>query len=124
MRGPRDARVFYAVCDCCDLEFPSQDALTWRERSRARRLKILESAAEPADRGQSPYHEYWVEHVHRVCPACHADLIAGGKFRALHRSRSKMTVLAVAVLLAVLLATLPLTLPHLMSALWMLPRGR
>jgi hypothetical protein len=124
MARPRDARIFYAVCDCCDLEFPARDAMTWRERTRARKLKILESEAEPADGGGSPYREYWVEHVHRVCPTCYADLMAGGKFRALHRSRSKMTVLAVVLLLVVLLATLPLTLPHLMRALWMLPGGR
>ncbi len=124
MARPRDGRVFYAVCDCCDLEFPARDALTWSERKRARRLKILESADQPTERGQNPYHEYWVEHVHRVCPACHADLVAGGQFRALHRNRSKMAVLGVVAFLALLLATLPLTLPHLMSALNMLPKGR
>ena len=124
MARPRDARVFYAVCDCCDLEFPSRDALTWRERTRARRLKILEPGAEPANGGPSPYHEYWVEHVHRVCPSCHADLAAGGRFRALHRSRSKMAVLGVVALLALLPVTLPVTLPHLMSALNMLPGRR
>ena len=117
----QDARVFYAVCDCCGLEFPAREALNWTERNRARRLKILDSDAQPAERGQNPYHEYWVEHVHRVCPACHADLSAGGQFRALHRNRSKMAVLAVVLLLIVLLATLPLTLPHVMSALNLLP---
>ena len=124
MGASRSKAGFYLVCDCCDLEFPARDAQTWRERTRARRLKILESAFQPADRGQSPYHEYWVEHVHRVCPACHADLTAGGRFRALHRNRSKMAVLGVVALLALLLATLPLTLPHLMSALYRLPGGR
>jgi hypothetical protein len=124
MSARRDGRVFYAVCDCCDLQFPAHDALIWRERTRARRLKILESATEAADRGQNPYHEYWVEHAHRVCPTCHADLMAGGRFRALHRNRSKMAVLGVVVLLALLLVTLPLTLPHVMSALNMLPRRR
>lgn len=124
MAAGRGRAGFYAVCDCCDLEFPARDALAWRERTRARRLKVLDSEAEPAERGDSPYREYWVEHVHRVCPACHANLVAGGRFRAVHRNRSKMAVLGVAALLAVLLATLPLTLPHLMSALWMLPGGR
>ena len=124
MSRPRDPRVFYAVCECCDMEFPSRDALVWNERKLARRLRVLESAALPAESGQSPYHEYWVEHAHRVCPTCHADLTAGGKFRALHRSRTKMTVLAVAALLALLIATLPLTLPHLMGMLWGLPGGR
>lgn len=124
MAAARGKAGFYAVCDCCDLEFPARDALTWRERTRARRLKILESAAQAADRGQNPYNEYWVEHVHSVCPACHANLIAGGRFRALHRNRSKMAVLGVVLLLIVLLASLPLTLPHLMSALYMLPGGR
>lgn len=123
MGRPRDERVFYVVCDCCDLEFPSRDALTWHQRTRARRLKVLESAARPADRGQNPYNEYWVEHVHRVCPACHADLLAGGRFRALHRNRSKMAVLGVVLLLALLIATLPMTLPHVIAAL-STPTGR
>jgi hypothetical protein len=124
MGRPQDGRVFYTVCDCCGLEFPSREAQTWTERTRARRLKILDAEAQPADRGQNPYNEYWVEHVHRVCPTCHADLMAGGKFRALHRNRSKMAVLGVVALLAVLIATLPITLPHVMSALNLLPRGR
>jgi hypothetical protein len=107
----------YAVCDCCDLEYPARDALPWRERKLARRLKVLESAPHPADGG--PYHSYWVEQEHRVCPTCHANLAAGGRFRALHRNRSKMAVVTVGVVLAVLIATLPFTLPHMMSALWM-----
>ncbi len=124
MAASRSRTGFYVVCDCCDLQFPSRDAMPWRERTQARRLKILESAVQSTDRGQNPYHEYWVEHVHRVCPACHADLMAGGRFRALHRNRSKMAILGVVAFLALLLATLPLTLPHLMSALNMLPKGR
>jgi hypothetical protein len=112
---------FYAVCDCCDLQFPAREALVWRERTRARRLKILESAAEPADRIGNPYREYEVEHLHRVCPACHADLMAGGRFRSLHRNRSKMAVVVVAATVALLVVTLPFTLPHLLSAFWMLP---
>jgi hypothetical protein len=121
MAASRDKGGFYLVCDCCDLEFPARDALPWRERIKARRLKILESATARADRGGHPYREYWVEHVHRVCPACHADLTAGGRFRALHRNRSKLAVVAVAAAVALLIATLPLTLPHMMNALWMLP---
>jgi hypothetical protein len=112
---------FYAVCDCCDLEFPARDALPWRQRTLARRLKILESAEGTADRSGAPYREYWVEHEHRVCPACHADLMAGGRFRALHRNRGKMAVVVVAAAVALLIATLPLTLPHLLSAFWLLP---
>lgn len=121
MAPGRGKTGFYAVCDCCDLEFPARDALAWRERTRARRLKILESATEPAERTGSPYREYWVEHVHRVCPACHADLMAGGRFRSIRRSRGKMALVAVAAAVALLIATLPITLPHLMSALWLLP---
>ncbi|MGZ3314579.1 MAG: hypothetical protein ACXU8Q_10440 [Caulobacteraceae bacterium] len=125
MAASRGKGGFYAVCDCCDLEYPARDALTWRVRTRARRLKVLESEPQPA--GGGPYREYWVEHEHRVCPACHANLSAGGRFRALHRSRTKMALLAVAVVLALLIVTLPITLPHMMSALWMAPdaaRGR
>ena len=121
MTASRSKGGFYAVCDCCDLEYPARDALTWRVRTRARRLKILESAAEPADRSGNPYREYWVEHVHQVCPACHADLMAGGRFRSLRRNRSKMALVVVAAAVALLIATLPVTLPHMMSALWMLP---
>ncbi|HEY4030031.1 MAG TPA: hypothetical protein VGM25_06780 [Caulobacteraceae bacterium] len=110
---------FYVVCDCCDLEFPTRDALPWRERTRARRLKVLESEPHPA--GGGPYREYWVEHEHRVCPACHANLIAGGRFRAIHRSRGKLALVVVLAAVALLIATLPITLPHMMSALWMLP---
>jgi hypothetical protein len=121
MKQPRSSGGFYAVCDCCDLEYPARDAQRWTERTRARRLKILESDAE---RSGSPYREYWVEHEHRVCPTCHADLMAGGRFRSLHRNRSKMAVLAVVAAVAVLIATLPITLPHLMSALRMLPGQR
>ena len=108
---------FYAVCDCCDLEFPARDALPWRQRTKARRLKVLESGPHPA--GNGPYREYWVEHEHRVCPACHAALTAGGRFRALHRSRGKLALVVVAAAVALLIATLPITLPHMMSALWM-----
>ena len=115
----------YAVCDCCDLEFAVRDALPWRQRNLARRLKILGAPPQPSVGGGSgPYTEYWVDQEHRVCPACHANLMAGGRFRALHRNRSKMAVLGVVAFLALLLATLPLTLPHLMSALNMLPKGR
>jgi hypothetical protein len=122
MAGARGKGGFYAVCDCCDLEYPARDALPWRERTRARRLKILESAPEPAPLSAGgPNPEYWVEHVHRVCPACHADLVAGGHFRSLRHSRGKMALVAVAAAVALLIATLPFTLPHLMSALWMLP---
>ena len=121
MAPARGKDGFHAVCDCCDLEFPAREALTWRERARARRLKILESAAEPADRSGTPSREYWVEHEHRVCPSCHANLTAGGKFRAIHRSRGKLAVMVVAVAVALAIVTLPITLPHLMSALWMLP---
>jgi hypothetical protein len=112
---------FYAKCDCCDLEYPARDALRWTERTKARRLKILESDAE---RRGSPYREYWVEHEHRVCPTCHANLVAGGRFRALHRNRGKMAVLAVVVALALAIVTLPITLPPLMSALRLLPGQR
>jgi hypothetical protein len=109
----------YAVCDCCDMEYPAREALPWRERKKARRLKILDSEAQTSEGG--PYREYWVEQEHRVCPACHANLTAGGPFRAFHRNRSKMAVLAVAIVLAIMIATLPYTLPHMMSALWMRP---
>ena len=119
MAEPGGRGGFYAVCDCCDLEYPARDALPWRERTWARRLKILESQPQSATGG--PYREYWVEHEHRVCPACHANLAAGGRFRALHRNRSKMALLAVAAIVALLIASLPLTLPHMMSALWMPP---
>lgn len=106
----------YAVCDCCDLEYPARDAMSWRERKFGRRLKVLESTPQAAD--GRPYREYWVEQEHRVCPACHAELSAGGKFRAFNRNRSKMAVLVVAVVLALMIVTLPFTLPHMMSALW------
>lgn len=119
MAQPRGKGGFYAVCDCCDLEYPARDALPWRVTARARRLKVLDSEPEAASGG--PYREYSVEHEHRVCPDCYAHLIAGGRFRALHRSRGKMALLAVAVVVALLIATLPITLPHMMSALWMLP---
>jgi hypothetical protein len=113
----------YAVCDCCDLEFPAGDAMTWTERKFGRRLKVLEAGPQPREGG--PYREYWVEQQHTVCPTCHAELAAGGRFRAFHRNRSKMAVLAVAVVLAIMIATLPITLPHMMSALYMWPsRGR
>ena len=115
---------FYAVCDCCALQYPAREALVWRERTKARRLKILESATEPADRSGNPYREYEVEHVHRVCPACHADLMAGGRFRSLRRNRSKMAVVVVAAAVALLVATLPITLPHILSAFWLLPGER
>ena len=125
MAASRGKGGFYAVCDCCDLEYPARDAVRWTERTKARRLKILESAAEPAAaRGENPYREYWVEHVHRVCPTCHANLVAGGKFRALHRNRGKMAVLAVVAALALAIVTLPITLPPLMSALRLLPGQR
>jgi hypothetical protein len=125
MAGPGGRGGFYVKCDCCALEFPAREALSWTERTKARRLKILESAAEPAEaRGGNPYREYWVEHVHRVCPTCHADLMAGGRFRALHRNRGKMAVLAVVAALALAIATLPITLPPLMSALRLLPGQR
>ena len=122
-RGPGG---HYAVCDCCDLEYPAREGKPWRERKAARRLKVLETAPDDAAqvRDGNPYREYWVEQDYRVCPACHAELTAGGQFRALHKNRSKMAVLAVAAMLAVLIVTLPFTLPHLMSALYMLPRGR
>jgi len=122
-RGPGG---HYAVCDCCDLEYPAREGLPWRERKAARRLKVLEAAPQdgPGSSGGNPYREYWVEQDYRVCPACHAGLAAGGRFRALHKSRGKMAVLAVAAMLAVLIVTLPFTLPHLMSALYMLPGGR
>ena len=107
----------YAVCDCCDLEFRAGEALPWRQRAKARRLKVLESEPQPSAGG--PYREYWVEQEHRVCRACHAQLTAGGQFRAFHRNRNKMAVLAVAAVLAIMIATLPFTLPHMMSALWM-----
>jgi hypothetical protein len=109
----------YAVCDCCDLEYPARDALPWRATTTARRLKILEPEPQPREGG--PYREYQVEQVYRVCPACHASLSKGGRFRSFHRNRSKMAVLFVAVALAVMIATLPITLPHLMSALYMWP---
>ena len=112
----------YAVCDSCSLEYPARDALTWRERKLARRLKILESEPQTTEGG--PYRQYWVEQEHRVCPVCHADLMAGGRFQPMHRNRSKMAVLAVAVMLAALIAALPVLLPHMMSALWMRPGGR
>jgi hypothetical protein len=107
----------YAVCDCCGLEYPAREAMPWRERKRARRLKILDSDPQPATDG--PYREYWVEQEHRVCPTCHAALTAGAKFGAFHRNRGKIAVVGVAVALALLIATLPITLPHMMSALWM-----
>jgi hypothetical protein len=47
--------------------------------------------------------------------------MAGGRFRAVHRSRSKLALVIVAAAVALLIATLPITLPHMMSALWMLP---
>jgi hypothetical protein len=112
----------YARCDCCDLEYPARDGLPWRERKAARRLKILESTPQAAEGG--PYREYWVEQEHRVCAVCHADLVAGGPFRAFHRSRSKMAVLTVVAVVALMIVTLPITLPHLMSALYMWPSGR
>lgn len=112
----------YAVCDCCDLEFPAKDALPWRARSMSRRLKVLEAGSGP--REGNPYREYWTEHEYRVCPACHADLERGAPFRGLGRNRSKMAVLVVVGVLALMIVTLPLTLPHLMSALYMLPGGR
>ncbi len=112
---------FYAVCDCCDMEYPARDGLPWRVKTRARRLKILES--EPQAVGGGPYREYVVEHEHRVCPACHANLEAGGRFRALHRSRGKLAFLAIALALALAIVTLPITLPHMMSALRMTPAG-
>jgi hypothetical protein len=115
---------FYAVCDCCALQFPAREALVWRERTKARRLKILESATEPAERSGNPYREYEVEHLHRVCPACHADLLAGGRFRSIRRNRSKMAVAVVAAALALLIVTLPITLPHILSAFWLLPGER
>ena len=111
---------FYAVCDCCDLEYPARDALPWRQRTKARRLKVLESTPEPAT-GGGPYREYWVEHEHRVCPACHARLAAGGGFRTIRSSRGKLALTVLAVAVALLIVTLPLTLPHMMSALWMAP---
>lgn len=111
----------YAVCDCCDLEYPARDALPWRAVTTARRLKILEAEPQPTEGG--PYREYSVEQVYRVCPACHASLSQGGRFRAFNRSRTKMAVLAVVVILAVAIVTLPITLPHLMSALYMWPTG-
>jgi hypothetical protein len=117
MSHARDAGGHYARCDCCDLEYRARDALPWRERKMGRRLKILESTPQPATGG--PYREYWVEQEHRVCPTCHAALVAGGRFRSFHRNRSKMAVLAVVAALAVAIVTLPFTLPHLMSALYM-----
>jgi hypothetical protein len=107
----------YAVCDCCDLEYPAREAMVWRERKFGRRLKVLESAPQPAD--GKPYREYWIEQEHRVCPACHAELMAGARFRAINRNRSKMALLVVAAILALMIVTLPFTLPHMMSALWM-----
>jgi hypothetical protein len=127
MAGPRGkGGGFYAVCDCCDLEFPARDALPWRQRTRARRLKVLDSGldSDPRPAAGGPYREYWVEHEHRVCPACHADLMAGGRFRALHRSRGKLALVVMAAAVALLIVTLPLTLPHMMSALWMTTGGR
>ena len=112
----------FAVCDCCDMEFPAQEAMTWTLRASARRLKVLEAGPQPREGG--PYREYAVEQQHQVCPACHAELSRGGRFRAINRNRSKMAVLAVAVVLVVMIATLPFTLPHMMSALYMWPSGR
>jgi hypothetical protein len=121
MAEPRAKGGFYAKCDCCDLEYPAREAQRWTERTQARRLKILESDAE---RSGAPYRQYWVEHEHRVCPTCHAALVAGGRFRSLHRNRGKMGVLAVVVVLALAIVTLPITLPPLMSALRLLPGQR
>lgn len=109
----------YAVCDCCDLEYPAKDAMPWRATATARRLKVLEAEPQPKEGG--PYREYSVEQEYRVCPACYAELVKGARFRAFHKNRSKMAVLAVAVILAVMIATLPFTLPHMMSALYMWP---
>jgi len=124
-RTAAPARVggHYAVCDCCELEYPAREALPWHERKLARRLKILDARHE-ADDGPGPYREYWVDHEHRVCPACFADLEAGGRFRAIHRNKGKLAVLAVAATLVLLILTLPFTLPHLMSALYMWGNGR
>jgi hypothetical protein len=109
----------YAVCDCCDLEFPAKDALPWRTTTSGRRLKVLENEPQPREGG--PYREFSVEQEYRVCPACYAELVKGGRFRALHKNRSKMAVLFVAIALALAIATLPITLPHMMSALYMWP---
>lgn len=122
MAGARGKGGHYAVCDCCDLEFPARDTLPWRQRNLARRLKVLGAPPQPSvEGGSSPYTQYWVEQEHRVCPACHADLMAGGAFRALHRNRSKMAMLAVVAAVALLILSLPVLLPHLLSALWMAP---
>ena len=121
MAGPVGRGGFYAVCDCCGLEYSSREAQRWTERTQARRLKILES---DGPRDGNPYREYWVEHEHRVCPTCHANLVAGGKFRALHRNRGKLGVMLVVAALALAIVTLPLTLPPLMSALRLLPGQR
>jgi len=121
MAAGRGKPGHYAVCDCCDLEYPVREGLPWRTTTFARRLKILEAEPQPSEGG--PYHEYSVEQVYRVCPACHAALMQGGRFRALSKSRSKMAVLAVVAALVLLIATLPITLPHMMSALFMWQGG-
>ena len=109
----------FAVCDCCDMEYPAREAMPWRSRTTARRLKILE--AEPQPREGGPYRDYEVEQEYRVCRECHASLMAGGRFRSFTRNRSKLAVLVVVAVLVVMIATLPFTLPHMMSALYMWP---
>jgi len=112
----------YAVCDCCGLEYPAWEALPWHERRKARRLKVLEDAAdEPAGAAKGPYRDYWVKHEHRVCPACYEHLQAGGQFRALKRNKTKLAFLMVVAVVALLIALSPILLPHLISALWLAP---
>ncbi|MEI9890241.1 MAG: hypothetical protein WDN45_06095 [Caulobacteraceae bacterium] len=101
------------------MEFRIGEAVTWRERTKARRLKVLDT--EPQAAGGGPYREYWVEQDYSVCPPCHAELSAGGKFRPVLRNRNKLAVVGVAVVLVIMIVTLPFTLPHMMSALWMWP---
>lgn len=121
MTKPHAPAGHYAVCDCCGLEYPAWEALPWHERKRARRLKVLDAEPDPADASSGPYRDYWVDHEHRVCPACHRHLHAGGRFRAVSRNTGKIAFLAVLAALALLIAALPFLMPHLLSALWRLP---
>lgn len=113
-----------AVCECCSLEYPRDQAMTWGERKLARRLKVLDPA--PAENAEDswesgPYRYYYVDHRHRVCPSCHAYLGAGGAFRGVRRNKAKLAFLVLMAIVALLIAAMPVLLPHLISALWLLP---
>ena len=116
-----------AVCDCCDLRFAAERAHAWTERKLSKRLRALDPEDRPdtADEWVSgPYRYYYVDHRHRVCPECHAHLLAGGRFRGLTRNRGKLAFLALMGVVALLLALMPVLLPRLISALWLTTGGR